>query len=1224
MSTGQLGSATGYLAALFREGTLSSRSDSELLEQFITARSDRDNQAELAFSALLQRHGAMVLRACRSVLGDDHRAEDAFQATFLVLASRAKSIRRRISLASWLYGVALRVAGTERSRAARRKRHERRRAEMISESDTPAYDEAARALHEEIGLLPERYRSAVVLCYLEGLTHEAAALRLGRPVGTVHSRLATARERLRARLTRRGVEPAVFPAFSFSDGASTVVSAALEEATLRASVEILFGRAAFAGVVSAEAIALMEGTLRTLTITRWVVGLASVVAGAFITLGAGVLAYSSLVREEMTRPRRLGDAVAIEHAAGGQEKTARQASSLAPKLEPAQGQGGEAGGPAAKQGPIVIRAETVDGEGTHIPGVGLGFSLSYAPRRAPEFSKMQSIASDNEGKASVQFDRFLPGERVIYASVWAYKPGRSLATAGVPITGKSPREPVRLVLVEPVTRTITVVGPDGKPIEGLRLVPRSLRLGPTRIPATIPEDLDEELKVTTDAKGVATIPYLSRAMNMLTVWVYGPGIARHTLALAEEPGTVDHVLKLGGTGRLVGVVRSERGEPLHDVPLEVWVRATGDRPNNVGIPRGRRRATPTEVIPFNTDPPRTGPQGAFQTPSELLSGSTYRVSLRRDGFEPFVSDWVTLEGERTTVPAIRLRALRRLAGAVRDRQGQAVAGARVFLASRGPATSTDAQGRFELTGVSPEKTFLLVKSPGFRFQGWPVDPAATADAMSLSITRFTEQPERMITPVEDPLPAAERKALCKRLLEPYLHSVMERQNDLAKLQPLLSLIEFDPGRVRDILDKGQVQDPRTVANLRGELAVQSAGKDAGDAHAELTAIADPRFRVHFLVRLAGKLPKAEHGRARKLLEEAIVQARTLPEMPMKINILEQMIKGLLDLGVVEQAKPLIEEGLKLLDAQPTIRASLSGGLLAQVARIDPGQAFMRIQKVLDSAERDRLYGRSAVEMAVSQPPEAERFFGLMEERSGFTMYSTTIRLCRRLAKVDLVRARRIATAIDTAGTRACAWAFTALGVSENDEGVVDTSLDRSLEAIDQILESGPGPESMTNLDGIEALYPTNPAVVVLPVVEQVAPERLGEFFWRAVALHERIDPNREDALQRSGIGYECMLLSRYNREVASAFFQPMDSFIQSVLAHKGQSDELTASVIVAKACLDPNAAVELLESLPLSQEPISTVNEARMGVANLLWASPRERWMVLWRSMQAQLPLDYE
>ncbi len=121
----------------------------------------------------------------------------------------------------------------------------------------------------------------------------------------------------------------------------------------------------------------------------------------------------------MALPGRLGEASAVAHAAAGQEKAARQVTSLAPKSEPAKGQRVAAGGPATKQGPIVIRAETVDGQGTHIPAVGLGFALSYAPGRAPEFSKMQSIASDDEGKVSVQFDRFLPGERVIYASVWA-------------------------------------------------------------------------------------------------------------------------------------------------------------------------------------------------------------------------------------------------------------------------------------------------------------------------------------------------------------------------------------------------------------------------------------------------------------------------------------------------------------------------------------------------------------------------------------------------------------------------------------------------------------------------------------------------------------------------------------------------------------------------------------------------------------------------------------
>ena len=205
--------APRYLSDLFRNGTPAALSDAELLNRFASRRSEHDETAELAFAALLARHGPMVLRVCRAVLGDRHEVEDAFQATFLVLAVRARSIRRRGSVASWLHGVALRVAAAERSRAARRRRHELATAAMTSSttedagSDPVCDHELTLVIQEEIGRLPEKYRAAVVLCYLEGLTHEMAAEHLGWPVGSVKSRLAWARERLRVRLTRRGVAP---------------------------------------------------------------------------------------------------------------------------------------------------------------------------------------------------------------------------------------------------------------------------------------------------------------------------------------------------------------------------------------------------------------------------------------------------------------------------------------------------------------------------------------------------------------------------------------------------------------------------------------------------------------------------------------------------------------------------------------------------------------------------------------------------------------------------------------------------------------------------------------------------------------------------------------------------------------------------------------------------------------------------------------------------------
>src|SRR5262249_21871739 len=156
--------------------------DGQLLERFATRGGEA---AELAFAALVERHGPMVLRACRAVLRDEHEAHDAFQATFLVLVRRAGSLWVRDSLGPWLHQVACRVAWCARSASARRRRHERQAAERSGPAASEASrDELGPVLHEEIDRLPEPYRAAIVLCCLEGLTLEQAARRLGWPIGT--------------------------------------------------------------------------------------------------------------------------------------------------------------------------------------------------------------------------------------------------------------------------------------------------------------------------------------------------------------------------------------------------------------------------------------------------------------------------------------------------------------------------------------------------------------------------------------------------------------------------------------------------------------------------------------------------------------------------------------------------------------------------------------------------------------------------------------------------------------------------------------------------------------------------------------------------------------------------------------------------------------------------------------------------------------------------------
>jgi RNA polymerase sigma factor (sigma-70 family) len=208
MAIGRHGAALHQVQVLYALGTVGGLTDGELLGRF----RDRCGQAaERAFDTLIERHGPMVLRVCRTVLRDEHDAQDAFQATFLILVRRAGAIRDRDSVGSWLYGVALRVAECARGTAARRRAHERRAATLAMNRLTVAEGEPdlVPLIHKEIGRLPERFRVVVVLCYLEGLACEEAATQLGWPIGTVKSRLSRARERLRKRLTKRGLAPSV-------------------------------------------------------------------------------------------------------------------------------------------------------------------------------------------------------------------------------------------------------------------------------------------------------------------------------------------------------------------------------------------------------------------------------------------------------------------------------------------------------------------------------------------------------------------------------------------------------------------------------------------------------------------------------------------------------------------------------------------------------------------------------------------------------------------------------------------------------------------------------------------------------------------------------------------------------------------------------------------------------------------------------------------------------
>jgi RNA polymerase sigma factor (sigma-70 family) len=199
------------LESLFDAGALGGLTDGELLECFQTS---RDTVGHEAFRILVERHGPMVLGMCRSLVRDPHEADDAFQATFLVLVRKAGSIERRDSIGPWLHGVAGRVARRARDRAVRR---ERREVEANAEIPCPVRPIAESpsveaVVQDEIARLPERFRAPVVLCCLEGLSYDLAARRLGVTEPTLRGRLHRARKQLASRLRGRGITAGTFAA----------------------------------------------------------------------------------------------------------------------------------------------------------------------------------------------------------------------------------------------------------------------------------------------------------------------------------------------------------------------------------------------------------------------------------------------------------------------------------------------------------------------------------------------------------------------------------------------------------------------------------------------------------------------------------------------------------------------------------------------------------------------------------------------------------------------------------------------------------------------------------------------------------------------------------------------------------------------------------------------------------------------------------------------------
>jgi len=274
--------------ALSRDGAGST--DGQLLEAYLNRRD------EAALAALVQRHAPMVWGVCRRVLANYHEAEDAFQATFLVLVRKATSVRRKEMVANWLYGVAHQTALKARATVGTRKRREAQVVMMPEPAvaEPAQWDELLPILDEEVSRLPANYRAAVVLCELEGKTRKEAARQLGVPEGTVAGWVARARAMLSKRFCRRGV---MFSGGSVVMALSASAPLALVASTVKAASLFAAGNAAAPGLISAQVAALTEGMAKTMFVTKFKTGLAVALVVAALAGAAGLI-YTTQAAEQ--------------------------------------------------------------------------------------------------------------------------------------------------------------------------------------------------------------------------------------------------------------------------------------------------------------------------------------------------------------------------------------------------------------------------------------------------------------------------------------------------------------------------------------------------------------------------------------------------------------------------------------------------------------------------------------------------------------------------------------------------------------------------------------------------------------------------------------------------------------------------------------------------------------------------------------------------------------
>ena len=687
--------------------------------------------------------------------------------------------------------------------------------------------------------------------------------------------------------------------------------------------------------------------------------------------------------------------------------------------------------------------------------------------------------------------------------------------------------PLAVKLAAPGGATVRVLGPNGGAVTGAKVLPMMVRVDSMSgavipkmevSPYPLPDELAERLAAMTGPDGRGTIAAVAPA-DLAGVVLEAPGFGRQ-LALATPDSDGGFVFRLAPVGRLAGRIVVDDPRALQGLKLQVLIRSRAEGSNVLGA-----RA---EVVPDSS--------GRFEVPALPVGNLHINVQVPENSKLKFTSVRnKSIEARRLTEVTIteqKAAKTRTLAGRVVDTKGNPVAGATVFQFKDAPArteTTSDAEGRFSLSGVAEASTFVFARAKGFRFAGRGAKAGVTE--MTLTLTREGERPAETMHTLAPSATPEQELAAAHRLIDAYATNALEKGNTSDKVQVLEVLARIDPARTLELTGGEDADGAVSQGHASRGGRHRCCSNRPPTRHSPLRSRSTTRRLGPSGPAQGGRRPfrRPRRRRSTELLRPGVGSPRRPAREPAGIKRMlrpGQVAEHWLDMGLTEKGKALLREIQPDAEQLPDVAwpSYAKGAFAEELSQIDPDAALKLTERLSDAFEFDRHHGNIAHELAGKDPAAAERVLGMVKDPYQHDQY--VVRVVHRMAAVDLARARRLAaTAVDPV-MRGYAFGMGALGLAKAKKTADATAQLR--EAMDILGTAGEYGASPTRSPCDRA----STCAALVAVAERIDPNLVAETFWRALSLR---NPRQPDSVRDPSVFLDlriALLLARFDRDVA--------------------------------------------------------------------------------------------